>query len=162
MGRDSYCMTKTLFMETTQIDSEKTISEIQSLLVQHKATSILMEYTAGKISSVCFRIEINGNLIPFRLPCRHEPIQKVLASRTRDYKQAWSKEMREKVADKYEDQARRVAWRQILRWVQAQLALVETGMVKVEEVFLPYAQLPTGETIFEKIETSNYLLLGNS
>jgi hypothetical protein len=42
-----------------------------------------------------------------------------------------------------------VAWRQILRWVQAQMALVETKMVKVEEVFLPYIQGPGGQTVYE-------------
>ena len=35
-------------------------------------------------------------------------------------------------------QANRTAWRIIKEWVQAQMALVETEMVTVEEVFLPY------------------------
>lgn len=152
----------TLFMETTQIAPEKTIAEIQELLVKNKATSIMMEFENGKVSSVCFRIMVNTQLIPFRLPCRHSTIQKTLAERTRPYKQAWQNSQREEILSKFEDQARRVAWRQILRWVQAQLALVETGMVKIQEVFLPYVQIESGETIFERLDSMGYKMLGNS
>jgi hypothetical protein len=38
-----------------------------------------------------------------------------------------------------------VAWRQILRWVEAQLALIDTGMVQPQEVFLSYAIVNQGE-----------------
>ena len=34
------------------------------------------------------------------------------------------------------EQAYRVAWRNILDWVEAQMALLEIGMAKMEEVFL--------------------------
>lgn len=59
-----------------------------------------------------------------------------------------------------EDKARRVAWRQIYRWVQAQLALVDTEMVKVEEVFFPYIQTKNGHTLYE-LHRSNLLQLGS-
>lgn len=149
----------TIFMETTAIAPEKTIAEIQALLVQHKATSILMEYEGGKVSSVCFRIPLNGDLIPFRLPCRHQPIQQILAERNRNWQYP---SYRKGLLEKFDEQSRRVAWRQILRWVQAQLALVSTGMVKVEEVFLPYMQTINGQTIFEKLEAKGLLMLSNS
>lgn len=145
-------------METTQISPEKTIAEIQELLVQHKATSILMQYEGGKVSSVCFRIEVRGVLVPFVLPCRWKPIQSLLAQRHRDYQYSWK---RSELIAKFAEQSRRVAWRQILRWVQAQLALVETGMVKVEEVFLPYVQADNGQTIFEITEAKGLLMLTN-
>jgi len=60
-----------------------------------------------------------------------------------------------------ESQARRVAWRQILRWVQAQIALIETGMVELKEVFLPYILLniKTGETLYSRLETNKYKLI---
>jgi hypothetical protein len=51
--------------------------------------------------------------------------------------------------------AERVAWRQILRWVQAQYAMIETGMVQPAEVFLAYMVNPaTNRTLFDHmIET---------
>jgi hypothetical protein len=56
-----------------------------------------------------------------------------------------------------EEQAKRIAWRQILRWSEAQVALIETEMVKTEEVFMPYIQLDSsGKTLFEKIQEGNF------
>lgn len=151
-------------METTQIAPEKTISEIQNILMNHKADSVLMEFELGKVSSVNFRMTINGQIVSFRLPCRWKSIQELLAVKSLKYKNAWSKEMKDKIRLSFEDQARRVAWRQILRWIEAQFALVETGMVKTEEVFLPYAQSPNGETIFEQMNKIGFngLLLTNT
>jgi hypothetical protein len=55
-------------------------------------------------------------------------------------------------------QAYRVAWRNILDWVQAQMALLEIGMAKMEEVFLPYMQDRQGLTFFERMEERGFLL----
>ncbi|MDR3599509.1 MAG: hypothetical protein P4L49_03355 [Desulfosporosinus sp.] len=35
-------------------------------------------------------------------------------------------------------QAKRVAWRIVKRWIDAQVAFVESGMLKFDEVFLSY------------------------
>ena len=50
----------------------------------------------------------------------------------------------------------RVAWRILKDWVEAQLALIETGMVSVEQVFLPYCQSGNGETLFEAIRKKKF------
>jgi hypothetical protein len=44
----------------------------------------------------------------------------------------------------------RTAWRIIKDWVQAQLALVEINMVTVPQVFLPYAIMQDGRTLWER------------
>jgi hypothetical protein len=50
-------------------------------------------------------------------------------------------------------QAKRIAWRQILRWIEAQMAFARTGMVKIQEVFMPYIQVSiTGQTLYERFE----------
>jgi hypothetical protein len=36
--------------------------------------------------------------------------------------------------------------------VEAQLAVIEAGMATLPEVFLPYAQLETGESVYQRIE----------
>jgi hypothetical protein len=56
------------------------------------------------------------------------------------------------------EQAYRVAWRNILDWVQAQMALLEIGMAKMEEVFLPYMLDQQGQTLFERMEQRGFLL----
>ena len=56
-----------------------------------------------------------------------------------------------------EDQARRVAWRIVRDWVEAQMAIVELEMAKVDQVFLPYARTPNGQTLYEHVRASNLL-----
>jgi hypothetical protein len=132
----------TLFMETTNIAPEKTISEIESVLARYGATAISKEYVKGEIEALSFRVQVNGQEIQFRLPRRYKAIEQIFHDRTDRYAS-------ESQVDSRKSKARRVAWRQILRWVQAQMALVETKMVKVEEVFLPYIQGPGGQTVYE-------------
>ena len=61
------------------------------------------------------------------------------------------------------DQARRVAWRIVFHWIDAQLAMIAAGLVRFEEVFLPYAQDAEGVTVFERMEKQKFgnLLLEN-
>lgn len=55
-------------------------------------------------------------------------------------------------------QAVRVAWRIVKDWVVAQMALVDTGMVKTEEVFLPYLVTGNGQTLFQKLSNDKFML----
>jgi hypothetical protein len=57
-----------------------------------------------------------------------------------------------------DEQAYRVAWRNILDWVQAQMALLEIGMVEMEEVFLPYMLDRQGVPYLERMEQRGFLL----
>lgn len=61
-------------------------------------------------------------------------------------------------ADDWHEWSRRVAWRQILRWVEAQLALIETGMAKAQEVFLPYA-IVGNQSMYQMVEERQFLAL---
>jgi hypothetical protein len=143
---------KRLFMETTKIEASKTVSEIQEILGRYRASAILTEYENGDVAAVSFRIDVSGNQIPFRLPCRWEPVFKAL----KGFELPKGKE------SSYPDSiawAKRVAWRQILRWIQAQLALTETNMVSIQEVFLPYMQAKNGKTLYELINQNGFKML---
>ena len=143
---------KSLFMETTDIPVQKTAGDILSLLVRAGATQVSLDYQGGKIVGMWFTYPVDGHAVPFRLPVRTEPIFKIInGRRTPD---GWKQFNRAAMADKDRDQAERVAWRQLLRWIEAQIAMVETGMVKTDEVFLPYVATATGQTLYEHfIET---------
>jgi len=142
-------MTKrTLFMETTQISPAITVGQIQKLLGEHGASHILMEYENGEVSGIVFNIRGPIGDIPFRLPCRWKAIHNLLQSRRK----------RHTLRSDWEAQAKKVAWRQILRWIQAQLALVETGMVTIHEVFTPYLIVGKNETLYEKLESTKFQL----
>jgi len=55
-------------------------------------------------------------------------------------------------------QAERVAWRIVKDWVEAQLAILESEMVHLDEIFLPYMVNNNGQTVFE-IYRNNQLML---
>ena len=136
---------------TTKINVDKTISEIQSILVKSGAKSILANYgDNGLILALSFQMSVDDNLVGFRLPCNPEPVLLILK---RD----------NKVPNplKNIEQAYRVAWRIVKDWVEAQLAIIETKMVKPEQVFLPYAVMETGETLFDRFESGKLLISGD-
>jgi hypothetical protein len=141
---------KTLFMETTRIEPAQTVGEIQRLLGEYGASAIRMDYEGGEVVSVSFTVGINGDQIPFRLPCRWESVKSIFESRRK------RRGGRGRPPGDLVSQSKRVAWRQILRWVEAQLALTETKMAKLHEVFMPYLLVDKGETIFEKMESQGW------
>ena len=151
----------TLFMETTEITPDKTIHEIEAVLVRYKAQAILKEYgPEGEIAAVAFRYRTSEGDIPFRLPCRWPAIAEYLRLRAKvsDYDWKSSYESSRKRRASIETKARRVAWRQVLRWIEAQLAFVDSGMVEVQEVFMSYAQISATQTMYEAIKEKGGLL----
>lgn len=137
---------------TTTIDAYKTVSEIEYILVNHKAKSVLKNYTNdGSIESLSFIVEIPTGQMPIKLPVNTDAALAVLIREKKSNPRKQIKTTRE--------QAERVAWRILKDWVEAQMALIEIELVKMEQVFLPYAVLDeSGETIFEKLESRQFLL----
>lgn len=136
---------------TTTIDSYKTVAEIEKILVQHKATSIMKNYDGEVITSLSFLVDVGYNQIPIKLPAKINECLKVLESE--------KKKGTKNVKATYE-QAERVAWRILKDWVLAQMALLDINMVKFEEVFMPYIVDKNGQTLFEKLEDKQFLLDG--
>lgn len=136
------------YMGSTDIAAEKTAMEISQILARHGASDILTTYEGKVAVGLSFRITNGGKPMSFRLPIRAD---KVLIAMKAD-------KGRRRYAVTIE-QAGRTAWRLILRWVQAQLALVEVGAVSVEEVFLPYAHTKSGATLYEHFQQNGIALL---
>lgn len=137
------------YMATTQIASEKTAMEISKLLAMAGAKQTLTSYSDdGEAEGLSFTIERNNVKIPFKLPVNWRAVMIAMQNDKKTSRSLCNK-----------NQASRVAWRLILRWVQAQLALVEAGAVKIEEVFLPYAQQSNGQTIYQSFVEKKFLAL---
>lgn len=111
---------------TTTIDVHKTLGEIQKILVAHGARKLMYDYSEdGHIQSLSFSIIIPEGERGIRLPANVPAIFEVLKQ--------------EKKAGKIKtnpnfDQAERVAWRIIKDWVEAQMAILESQMVQIEEI----------------------------
>ena len=141
---------------TSDIPIERIFAELQQALGTHGAKQISFDYgDDGKVNGVQFVIKANDRFIPVKLPARIEKAQAVLKKQWED---GVISHKRGKENTYGYEQAYRVAWRNILDWVQAQMALLEIGMAKIEEVFLPYMQDREGVTFFERMEQRNFLL----
>ena len=138
-----------LLKYTTGIDADKTAAEIAKCLSKHGAKAVLTEYDPENsfISALSFKIGLNGNDIAFRLPCDWKPVLTILEN-----------DNKVPVRLKTREQAVRVSWRIVLTWIEAQMAIIETKMVRVEEVFLPYAVMSDGKLLSEKVLNENFLL----
>lgn len=144
---------KALYMETTEVDATRTAGEIVGELVKSGATSINTEYADGVVSGLRWVMKVHGNDVLFDMPVRVDPIFKILQSRHQSYKRAG-------FFQKDTEQARRVAWRQLLRWVQAQNAMIDCGMAAPEEVYLPYLfDVHSSKTLFQKLSESKFKML---
>ena len=103
---------KSLFMETTRINPEQTVGEIQRVLGLYGAAAIRTDYENGEVIGVSFLVRVNGQEIPFRLPCRWEMIFKYFRNRRK-------RKHSIRLEEEDQRQAKRVAWRQILRCINA-------------------------------------------
>jgi len=120
---------------TTTIAAEKSIGEIQKMLVARGAETIVVQYVNGRPGALFFIIPTSYGKVPFRLPANIEAITRVM-ERQRVRKQVPL------------DMAERVAWRIIKDWCKAQMAILETEMVDLEQIFLPY-MVSQNKTLYE-------------
>ncbi|WP_251205863.1 hypothetical protein [Acetatifactor aquisgranensis] len=135
---------------TTTVDSFKTVSEIEYILMKHNAKSIMKNYDGGTITGLSFLIDTGLQQVPVRLPVKVDECLRVLKKEKRE-------NPRKQIKDTM-DQAERVAWRILKDWVEAQMALLDIEMVKFEEIFLPYIETGNGRTIYEQLEEQRFLL----
>jgi hypothetical protein len=145
---------KTLFMETTEVPAQRTALEIGSLLVESGATQIATYYDMrGQIIGLRWTMKAAGRDLLFAMPARVDPIYKIFCQRKKITPIPFdgSTETMQK--------AHRVAWRQLLRWTQAQLAMIDCGMAEASEVFLPYWQVDGNNSLFELFKGSEFKAL---
>ena len=131
---------------TTTVTALKSIGEIQGILVAHGAKHILMDYEDREPVGIAFIATTPHGDIPFRLPASIDRVQAVLNKQR----------VRSQVSIEL---ASRVAWRILKDWVRAQMAILETEMVSIDQVFLPYMQVGEGgKTLYEVMLDHNLQL----
>lgn len=130
---------------TTKVDIFTTIGQIQGILVKHGAKRIVQDYRGESVTALCFVIDTPIGEQAVRLPANVKAVQDTL--------------QKQKVKADY-DQAERVAWRIVKDWVEAQMAILESGMVKLDQIFLPYIMDSDGRTVYELYESKQLLLSG--
>lgn len=130
---------------TTTVSVGRTIAEITEMLSDAHASAILTELANGRPTAISFRVQTTFGLMTFRLPGQIEAVYNILA-RSRGIQPRF----------RTKEQAERVAWRIIRDWLEAQLAMIQAGLVVIEQVFLPYAQSDDGSTLYEKLKEQRF------
>ena len=137
-------MRKGLKNYTSDARVENSLAKIEGLVVKHGATQFFKEYKDGLVVDVVFIIPILSGELPIRLPARVDKVKQKLYGKRLAYTPAM------------EEQARRTAWANIRDWLDAQMALIETEQVKLEEIFLPYMTDRSGKTLFEHMQENQF------
>lgn len=128
---------------TTGIAVEKTVGEIQQMLAEAGATSIMCEYDDERImKALSFRIKTAMGVMTFQLPANIDKVL-VLLQGKRSRVPKWNQTRA---------QAARVGWRILKDWLAAQLAIIQTNTVSLDQVMLAFAQDNTGVTIYESLQ----------
>jgi hypothetical protein len=131
---------------TTKIPAARTAGEVQTILAQAGASGVAMQFDDGEPVAVAFTVMTQFGLREFSLPVDWQGVQRVLR--------------RQKVQPSFqtEEHAKRVAWRIAKDWMTAQLAIIQTEMVTLDQVMLPYMRMDTGVTVFEQYRGEQRLL----
>ena len=133
---------------TTKVDVYATLGAIQGQLVKHGARKIMQDYDDnGRIVALSFLVDTPAGPRGIRLPANVDAVHAVLA--------------RQKVKCDRE-QAERVAWRIVKDWVEAQMAILESEMVQIDEIFLPYMVGNGGQTLFQAYRENQLMLSGGT
>lgn len=136
---------------STKIAADKTAAEIERILVAHGARAFIKEYGPDKeIIAFCFNVPMPRGELAYRLPVDADTTLKVLE------RQYQLRQIPRTYVNR--EQAVRIAWRIVKDWVEAQMAILETEMVKMEQIFLPYMVTPSGKTLYEAIRDKGFYL----
>lgn len=123
---------------TTDVPASRSIGQVQGLLVEAGARQVMASYNDdGSIEGLAFSVPTPLGQRSFALPVHAAQVLQVLE--------------RERVAPRHRtpEHAERVAWRILKDWLEAQLAIIQTEMVTLDQVMLPYMRGDDGRTVYE-------------
>jgi hypothetical protein len=127
---------------TTKITPDRTVAEIQRRLAAFGVSRMVTEYGSDRIAcSISFVAETQFGPRPFRLPANIDGVELVLK------KQFQRGKITRKLACR--EQAARVAWRILFDWIKSQLAIIEAGLVTLDQAMLPYLLGNDDRTFYE-------------
>ena len=135
---------------TTKVNAQKTVTEVMGLLVAKGADEISIVYDDDRQPAGLKWTVQSPRLgrVAFALPCNTDAVfvklteQRVMVTAPESRRQ----------------QAIRTSWRILKDWVEAQMALLETGMVTMDEIFLPY-MLSGGQTFYQALVAGEFRAL---
>lgn len=134
---------------TTTVPADKTINEVQALLVQAGASSIACNYEHTKITTIFFKLKLGEREIPFQLPAKPDAVyQKLFAQLPPPIgvkNDSWRQARHDKAAN--------IAWRIVFDWLKVQVSLIELEQAEPAQIFLPYMLMSATETLYDQFKS---------
>lgn len=132
---------------TTTVAADRTIAQVQKMLATAGARRVMTEYDVdGHAVGVAFTARTGHGDRSFMLPVDANAVLNVLRADGVPARFATT------------EHAYRVAWRIVKDWLAAQLAIIATEMVTLDQVMLPYMAGPDGRTMWERYEEGQLAL----
>lgn len=132
---------------STAVPVDRTLAEIQAMLGRSGAAAVATTYADGQPTGVQFALRLGGTEHGYVLPVDVDAMHRTLqaAERRGDFRGT------RQAAGKFSstDHARRVAWRVVKDWLEAQLALTAAGQARLEQVMLPYLRVGPDRSLFD-------------
>ena len=116
-----------LLNESTEVPAEHSVAEIVKELVGAGAIEVRTQYREGRVGGLAWVMVVAGKEWSFAMPARVEAVHRILRARIKGH-------MNSQQLEAVQARAERVAWRHLYRWVQAQVAMVRTGMMAPAEM----------------------------
>lgn len=126
---------------TTKVPATRTCGEMQEMLAKNGASRIAVEYENGYPSGIMFALDTVLGTRVFELPVDIGRVEKML----KKYRPTGGMSTTQFHT---RDHAARVGWRIMKDWLGAQLALIESQMVDLNQVMLPYMKVDDGHTLY--------------
>lgn len=136
---------------TTTIDAGKSASECIAILARHGARAVAMTYDNGLPGGLHFQVATAFGDRAYSLPTNTAGTHRVLEKAYRAGRIPRSKATL--------DQAQRTSWRVVKVWLEAQLALIEAGLVDLPQVMLPFMIDDEGRTVYQRFIEREQLAL---
>lgn len=146
---------------TTEVPSWRTVSEIIAMLSRKGVQSITKEFLEdGRVKAVSFVMRVGVVPVRFELPANIDGVAGVLKKeKPHTYRSSGTMDQ---YYSRQREPAERIAWRILKDWVEAQMALIESGQADPSQVFLPYAVQRDGRTMYELFVESHQKQLPES
>jgi hypothetical protein len=127
---------------STQVDAGSTALECIKILTKHGASKAGISIGEDQIpDGIEFIIKTSFGPRGYSLTVNSAATEKVL-------KKAW-RDGRIEPRFTTPEQAKRVAWRVLKDWLEAQMALIEMGLVELPQVMLPYLRVDKDLTMYQ-------------
>lgn len=132
---------------TTTIDPKKSIGKIQEVLNENGADSVHISYKDQKPDKVDFVIKVDNTMVRFRLSV---DVSALLMAMKND------KKIPRSLCNTV--QAEKVAWKNKYEWLQIQMAEIQSGQARLDQLLLGWAVTNNGTTLYDEFRNSNFLL----